>query len=758
MATRIASVSGVLLTLNLMLHCLLTDAGKVEDIVKESSGGLPFLQFTDGGIRLNFAGYHAEAGLGGLLGNSRTGGGLHASAGTPFGPQASAGLGGLLNGDNANAGGGLYAQAGLGNDRPSARAGLGGILDGSGRSNYPAAGGLFANAGLGNNQPSAGTGLEGTLGGNAIIPSSNNDLSNNPPTSGHTNIQVISKSATKIGHKSQREIARKSIIINEAVPESKYDTATLYRNLNDGVNTGDVVGKSAVENVEKNTINSPVSGLVSAKGVVETGANVDVAVGNNFKTTQEPPIINRWYLRKRLRGGPLRKQVIRTSSVIPVSAPISAPAIEIPSATASSSVSAKSSGNVITRFNADASSAGSDVSYVSTKTYKPGSLFDDIFNIPISTLTAVNQLLRNNADDDKETNERSGGSLSDLLHGILPKIEAGSRETIGSKGKYTGRGITLHLPLPYIGYNSNSDSDGSGSYESENSGKGSIRTGSSGESDKNSDGGSDKSGNNGFSIGFGSYGGSSGSDGSLSGSGSSGGSGGSGSGGGSSGSGSGGGSGSTGSNGGSEGSSSRIGADSGTSGGKSDNTSVSGRFGVTGNSGSGTSISVGGSGISSIFSLLLSGISTILNITGSNNVASVINDKSDFFDQELKSLENLRYPPSIFSRITNSRETVHLENESEQSLAEKTLGLPFNDLLINFFNPTPLVDQIKEEEKYGNTADKTNNIGRSFINGFTSFNNLINSAVGTAQNLKTKFGRNITDALNQIGGKLVGLQ
>ncbi|XP_023289493.1 nuclear pore complex protein nup54-like [Orussus abietinus] len=116
----------------------------------QAEGPLPFLQFTNGGIRVNFGGYHAEAGLGGLLGDSRAGGGLHASAGTPFGAHASAGLGGLLGGDSGTAGGGLHARAGLGNGRPEAAAGLGGILDGSANPEARAAGGLYAGATAGN--------------------------------------------------------------------------------------------------------------------------------------------------------------------------------------------------------------------------------------------------------------------------------------------------------------------------------------------------------------------------------------------------------------------------------------------------------------------------------------------------------------------------------------------------------------------------------------------------------------------------------
>jgi len=57
-----------------------------------------FLTFKDGKIGVNFGGYHADAGLGGLLTGNAAHGGLSASAGTPWGPQAAAGLGGSLDG------------------------------------------------------------------------------------------------------------------------------------------------------------------------------------------------------------------------------------------------------------------------------------------------------------------------------------------------------------------------------------------------------------------------------------------------------------------------------------------------------------------------------------------------------------------------------------------------------------------------------------------------------------------------------------
>ncbi|XP_035737725.1 uncharacterized protein LOC118448496 [Vespa mandarinia] len=140
------------------------------------------------------------------------------------------------------------------------------------------------------------------------------------------------------------------------------------------------------------------------------------------------------------------------------------------------------------------------------------------------------------------------------------------------------------------------------------------------------------------------------------------------------------------------------------------------------------------------------------------NVTPVIAIKSELLDQGRKSLESLRYPSDIFTNFPKTQETVHLENESEQSLVEKTISFPFNDLLVNFFMPIPLLDRIKEEEKYGNTGNNLAGIGKAFINGFENFSNFLNSAFGSTQNIKKKVKENISEALDQIGGKLIGFQ
>lgn len=86
-----------------------------------------FLTFRDGKFGVNFGGYHAEAGLGGLLTGNNAHGGLSASAGTPHGQQAGAGIGGLLGGNERTAGG-AYAGATAGHG-VGASAAIGGGLD-----------------------------------------------------------------------------------------------------------------------------------------------------------------------------------------------------------------------------------------------------------------------------------------------------------------------------------------------------------------------------------------------------------------------------------------------------------------------------------------------------------------------------------------------------------------------------------------------------------------------------------------------------
>jgi len=111
---------------------------QVKEKVVRYAMSTKFITLRDGKIGVNFAGYHAEAGLGGLLTGNAAHGGLSASAGTPFGQRAGAGLGGTV--DNGQTKGGLYAGASAGYG-VGASAALGGNVDETG-----AAGGSGAEA------------------------------------------------------------------------------------------------------------------------------------------------------------------------------------------------------------------------------------------------------------------------------------------------------------------------------------------------------------------------------------------------------------------------------------------------------------------------------------------------------------------------------------------------------------------------------------------------------------------------------------
>ncbi|XP_061714296.1 uncharacterized protein LOC133522848 [Cydia pomonella] len=110
-----------------------------------------FITFKEGKVGVNFGGYHAAAGLGGVLGNGGAGG-LFAEAGTPHGQAAAAGLGGGAGGGGS--GGGLYAGATAGGNVKAA-AGLAGGAD------VEKSGGIgFAGASAGNRNAAAGLGGE----------------------------------------------------------------------------------------------------------------------------------------------------------------------------------------------------------------------------------------------------------------------------------------------------------------------------------------------------------------------------------------------------------------------------------------------------------------------------------------------------------------------------------------------------------------------------------------------------------------------
>ncbi|XP_076676630.1 uncharacterized protein LOC143373336 isoform X2 [Andrena cerasifolii] len=140
-----------------------------------------------------------------------------------------------------------------------------------------------------------------------------------------------------------------------------------------------------------------------------------------------------------------------------------------------------------------------------------------------------------------------------------------------------------------------------------------------------------------------------------------------------------------------------------------------------------------------------------------NNVATVIEAKTEALNQAQRSLEAVPKAPVINTR-PNARETVRLESEAGQALLERPIPKPFMGILESFFRPTPLIDGIKEQDKYTNTGDKFIGIGRALVSGFEGLSNFLNAIVDFPKNAAKKTSRGITEALNHAGARLIGLE
>lgn len=145
---------------------------------------------------------------------------------------------------------------------------------------------------------------------------------------------------------------------------------------------GLVGGPPVVKSVEKSVVASaaPAAPAAPLVPVQETVPVNSVSTLDNPSVVVSKPVHPRWYFRKRFRTGP-RKVVY-----VP------------PTETADSQNSPSDVvGELFVNSVGDSSQYDTVVkSGTVGKVYTSGSLFDDIFNIPISTLSAVNQLLRNN--------------------------------------------------------------------------------------------------------------------------------------------------------------------------------------------------------------------------------------------------------------------------------------------------------------------------------------------------------------------------
>ncbi|CAH2982513.1 unnamed protein product [Chilo suppressalis] len=335
----------------------LTRLTLVAVLISQAYTAPQFISFDEGKLGVNFGGYHAAVGIGGLLGqNGGAGGGLFAEAGTPHGQAAKAGLGGAT--DNGGSAGGLFAGATAGGS-VKASAGLAGGVTGE-----KSAGTGFASAQAGNHYASSG------LGGDT----------SNSGASGFTFSGTKSFGLTK-GNVDSSEINVKPVQAEHKKVHKEFNF--------DATNEVNFVPLGSNTNVG-----------IQKDVAVKTDAQPQVIIKEVY--VQSPPQIiekhivhkhskPRHHFRTAYFGG-----FTGSNAEVPVS-PIQK-RIDV-------NVDASANGGAVAETDVN----GSGHTYTKQVTFQRNpNFFADIFNIPISTLKAVGNFLGNTAGSTNVSVQKSG--------------------------------------------------------------------------------------------------------------------------------------------------------------------------------------------------------------------------------------------------------------------------------------------------------------------------------------------------------------
>lgn len=313
-------------------------------IISQVYSAPQFITFKDGKIGVNFGGYHAGVGLGGLLGGGAGTGGLFAEAGTPHGQSARAGLGGAVDG-NGRAGGGLYAGATAGGN-VKAEAGLAGRV-----ASEDVAGNGFATAQAGGHNAVSGLAGESSIAGASGV------------TFSGTKSIGISDQGVKLNevhtdfNDALNEVKPLSSIGAEAKADAHFNIETESRPT---VIVKEVDIEPQPQIIEKHIIHTHTKPHHNLHKTAYIGG----FIGGAAKVAPQPPVV-----------------VYNTQPVIEKRLDVGA------QSSANVGAVAESSGN-----------GGGQVTYTKEVTVSRNpTLFQDIFNIPISALKAVSSFLSNTA-------------------------------------------------------------------------------------------------------------------------------------------------------------------------------------------------------------------------------------------------------------------------------------------------------------------------------------------------------------------------
>lgn len=113
-----------------------------------------------------------------------------------------------------------------------------------------------------------------------------------------------------------------------------------------------------------------------------------------------------------------------------------------------------------------------------------------------------------------------------------------------------------------------------------------------------------------------------------------------------------------------------------------------------------------------------------------NNVAGAIGAANDIIVKGRSTLQSYDKTPLAQFFPPRTRENTRLETEQDQALLEKKkTNNPISSFLESIVKPKPIVDNIREEDKYGNNGDKFIGVGRALVNGFEGLSNFLNAVV-----------------------------
>ncbi|KAL0134423.1 hypothetical protein PUN28_001304 [Cardiocondyla obscurior] len=137
-----------------------------------------------------------------------------------------------------------------------------------------------------------------------------------------------------------------------------------------------------------------------------------------------------------------------------------------------------------------------------------------------------------------------------------------------------------------------------------------------------------------------------------------------------------------------------------------------------------------------------------------NNLDPLIKSEKSQSRRSILSIPASQSTTPIVLFAPMSRETVRLENETAQAILEKRKP---DNILSRFLTPKPLVDRIREEEKYGNTG-KYPSFSRAVVNGYENLSNFLNFLVNLPVGIVKQTSRGVTQTLDEVGARLIGLQ